>query len=201
MTPELIEEKRQRLIAALEKLNEFFTTEPSGDPLAHERATANHVTTTFGISRPLSDRYVAQASLLRKVLAEGKEPVVSGGIMFSEDIVRRVSDLDDKFGAAFMVLPHHVEQILKGGKHMSRRFRKWGDEGDVFRVKGKAFRFVKVVRMKVGDITEDDIRKEGYGTREEFEQMWVKSHPKSVAAGKIVKPDDLCWSHEYEGID
>ena len=44
-----------------------------------------------------------------------------------------------------------LEQILKGGKHMSRRFRKWGDEGDVFRVRGKPFRFVRVTRMKVGE--------------------------------------------------
>jgi len=93
-----------------------------------------------------------------------------------------------------------VEQILKGGKHMSRRFRKWGDEGDVFRVKGKAFKFVKVQRLRVGDITDEDIRKEGYATREEFDQMWTKSHPKSVAAGKSLSPDDLCWCHEYEAV-
>ena len=34
--------------------------------------------------------------------------------------------------------------------------------------------------------------------REDFEQRWVKSHPKSVKAGKTLNPDDLCWHHEYE---
>jgi hypothetical protein len=93
-----------------------------------------------------------------------------------------------------------VEQILKGGKHMSRRFRKWGEEGDTFNVKGKTFRFVKVAQMRVGDITDEDIRKEGYATREEFDLMWIKSHPKSVAAGKKLHPDDICWCHEYEAV-
>ena len=194
MSPELQQEKLQRLKAGLEKLIELEKAEPAGDPAARERAAATFLTTTFGISRPLSDRYIAQVARLRLAVGGG------GGVEFNDEALQRVSDLDDKFGAAFMVLAEHVEQILKGGKHMSRRFRKWGDEGDIFRVRGKAFRFFKVVRMRVGDITDEDIRKEGYKTREDFDQMWHKSHPKSVAAGKTLSPDALCWSHEYEPV-
>lgn len=180
-------EKLKRLNEALSKLNELNAKEPAGDPVAHERAAANWLTAEFGISRPLSDRYVAEAKAVR-----------AAGAQFNADSVNRVTNLDDKFGAAFMVLPHHIDQILKGGKHMSRRFRKWGDEGDIFRVRGKPFRFTRVERMRVGDITDEDIAKEGYSSREEFEQMWVKSHPKSVAAGKVLDPDGWCWSHQYE---
>jgi len=200
MVAELLAEKLARFKLAYAKLVELNAAEPAGDPLARERAAANHVTSTLGISRPLSDRYVAQASLVRKSVLSGEIKESDLESVFSGEPLKRVLDLDDKFGASFMVLPHHVDQILKGGKHMSRRFRKWGDEGDIFRVKGKAFRFVKVSRMRVGDITDDDIRKEGYTTREEFEGMWVKSHPKSVAAGKKLSPDDLCWCHEYEPV-
>jgi N4-acetylcytidine amidohydrolase len=192
---ELKQEKRERLMIALRKLIELHQAEPAGDALAHERAAANHLTTTAGISRPLSDRYVAVANAARTA---GARADTSAEATFPDDVLPRITTLDDKFGAAFMVLPHHVEQILKGGKHMSRRFRKWGDEGDTFHVKGKAFRFTKVTRLRVGDITDEDIRKEGYATREEFDGMWVKSHPKSVAAGKKLNPDDLCWCHEYE---
>lgn len=191
MSPDLKSEKTQRLAAALLKLEALKRDEPAGDPLAQERASANYLTTEFGISRPLSDRYVAEAARVAKA-AENS---------FGDESLKRISDLDDKFGAAFMVLPHHVEQILKGGKHMSRRFRKWGDPGDVFRVKGKAFRFFRVERMKVSDITDEDIRKEGYQTREEFDQMWIKSHPKTVAAGKTLDMDGLCWSHQYEPVE
>ncbi|MEI6232991.1 MAG: hypothetical protein WCT04_08060 [Planctomycetota bacterium] len=191
MSPDLQLEKTKRLAAARMKLIELNAAEPTGDALAQERASANFLTTEFGISRPLSDRYVAEASRVMK----------AGATTFGDESVKRVSDLDDKFGAAFMVLPHHVDQILKGGKHMSRRFRRWGDPGDVFRVKGKAFRFARIERMKVSDITDDDIRKEGYQTREEFDQMWVKSHPKTVAAGKTLDQDGLCWSHQYEPVE
>lgn len=190
MTPEVKQEKQARLNAALTKLNELYQAEPNADPGAHLKAAAMHLTTTFGIARPLSDRYVAQAAEVRSK----PDPI------FEEANFQRITDLDDRHGAALMVVAHHMEQILKGGKHMSRRFRKWGDEGDTFRVKGKAFRFTKVVQMRVGDITDDDIHKEGYTNREEFEQMWVKSHPKAVAAGKALEPDGLCWSHEYEPV-
>jgi len=198
MVAELLAEKLERLKLAYAKLNELHAAEPAGDPQAQERAAANHLTTTLGISRPLSDRYVAQAALVRKSVLAGEVKESDIDTVFSGEPMNRVRDLDDKFGASFMVLPHHVEQILKGGKHMSRRFRKWGDEGDVFHVKGKAFRFFKVTRIKVGDITDEDIRKEGYTTREEFEGMWVKSHPKAVDAGKKLNMEDLCWCHEYE---
>ena len=183
--------KLKRLAAAKFKLEELRAKEPQGDALAHERASANWITLEFGISRPLSDRYVAE------VKRAGGEGLLEFGL----ESVKRVTQLDDKFGAAFMVLPHHVDQILKGGKHMSRRFRRWGDEGDVFHVRGKAFRFTHVERMRVCDITDDDIRKEGYASREEFDQMWIKSHPKTVAAGKTLDQDGWCWSHQYEAAE
>ena len=194
MTSELKKEKIERLATALQKLNELRQAEPAGDPMAQQRTAANHLTVTFGISRPLSDRYVAQAA---KVFGAS---VPAQDATFGDEALNSISNLDDHFGNAFMVLPEHVAQILKGGKHMSRRFRKWGDEGDVFHVKGKPFRFFKVSRMKVSDITDEDIRKEGYTSREEFEQMWVKTHPKAVKSGKALDPDGLCWSHEYEAV-
>lgn len=191
MSPDLQIEKTKRLAAALLKLEALKQADPAGDPIAQERTAANYLTTEFGISRPLSDRYVAEASRAMK----------AGESAFGADALNRISNLDDKFGAAFMVLPHHIAQILQGGKHMSRRFRKWGDPGDVFHVRGKAFRFACVERMKVSDITDEDIRKEGYQTREEFDQMWIKSHPKTVAAGKTLDMDGLCWSHQYEPVE
>jgi len=187
-----LELKRQRLELACAKLRELRQAEPQGDPVAHDRAAANHLTTTNGISRPLADRYVAVA---KEILA-GATAVDQA--CAAPELLTRLSAFDDRFGASFMVLPHHVEQILKGGKHMSRRFRRWGDPGDTFAVKGKRFRFNRVEQIRVGDITDEDIRKEGYTSREEFEQMWVKSHPKTVAAGKTLDPTGMCWCHEYE---
>ena len=133
MSPELQIEKTKRLAAALLKLEELRRADPAGDAMAQQRASANYLTTEFGISRPLSDRYVAEAA---KVMGAGQSA-------FGEDVLKRLANLDDKFGVSFMVLPHHVAQILQGGKHMSRRFRRWGDPGDIFKVRGKSFRFAR----------------------------------------------------------
>jgi hypothetical protein len=195
MNPDVRKEKLKRFVTAAQKLAELRKAEPAGDFLAHQRATANFLTTTFGISRPLSDRYVAEAVLILDKLND--TPVES---LFGDAAFAKVTDLDDKFGLQLMVDPKHVECILDGAKHMSRRFRRWGDEGDTFKVKGQTFRFIRINQLRVGDITDDDIRKEGYSTREEFEQMWYKNHPKSVAAGKKLNPDEWCWCHEYEPV-
>ena len=141
MVAELLSEKLERFKMAYSKLNELHAAEPAGDPLAQERAAATHVTSTLGISRPLSDRYVAQAALVRKAVLAGEVKESDLDAVFSGEPMNRVRNLDDKFGASFMVLPHHVDQILKGGKHMSRRFRKWGDEGDVFHICDYELRF------------------------------------------------------------
>src|SRR5437868_5446271 len=110
MTAELMAEKRARLVAGLAKLKELRAAEPAGDPLAQERAAATHMTTTIGISRPLSDRYIALAA---KVIAAGTDGAPEA--LFPDDAIASVSRLDDKFGAAFMVLAEHVDHILKGG--------------------------------------------------------------------------------------
>ena len=200
MSPELKQEKLDRLKLGYKRLTELTTAEPSGDPLAQMRAAATFLTESVGIARPLSDRYLAEVQAVRSAIVAGTARESDLDMLFSDGAIARVSSLDDKYGLTFMVLPEHVEWILKGGKQMSRRFRKWGDEGDIFRVKGKEFRFTRVSRLRVGDITDDDILKEGYTNREDFEQRWVKSHPKSVKAGKTLNQDDMCWCHEYEAV-
>jgi hypothetical protein len=197
MTPELRQTKLERFVLGWDKLKEARQADPAGDKSAQEKAVATQITTANGIARPLADRYVAVIAPLLEA-----NPSLSGADaakLFTDEQIAKVCTLDDRYGGAFMVVAHHVDQILKGGKHMSRRFRRWGDVGDVFQVKGKGFRFNRVERMKVSDITLEDIQKEGYTNFEDFHAMWVKSHPKTVASGKKApEPDELCWCHEYE---
>jgi len=196
MTPELRQMKLERFLLAWEKLQGLRKAEPAGDQGLQERTAAGQLTEAVGICRPLSDRYIAQISPIMKEHPDYTKEQLTP--LLTDELIAKVNSLDDKFGATFMVIPHHVEQVLKGGKHMSRRFRRWGDPGDVFHVKGKPFKFSRIERLRVGDITEDDIRKEGYTNKDEFEQMWYKTHPKSVKAGVKLDPEQLCWCHEYE---
>ena len=178
--------KTERLKAALAKLAELKAAEPAGDPEQHVKTATMMLVEKFETPHPLAKRYLAELKASNNEITDA--------------IIEKLTNFDDHLGASFMVLHQNTEQLLKGNKQMSRRFRRWGDPGDTFTVKGKKFRFVRVERVKVGDITEEDIRKEGYATKEDFEQMWYKSHPKSVAAGKRLDPEQNCWCHEYEEV-
>ena len=182
-----IEEKLRRLQTAAAKLAELRAANPAENAVARTRGVVQHLVATFGMCRRLAEDYVQSAE--------------RGGAAASAETLRILSDHDDAFGAAFMVLPQHVEMLLAGRKRMSRRAKRWGDAGDVFRVNGKRFRFVRVERVKVSPVTDDDICKEGYASRGEFEQMWMQSHPRTVAAGKKLNYAGWCWRHEYEPVD
>jgi len=183
MSTEMNKLKVERVQAGWNKLVELCQTQPALAREEHLKAATMLLVTQYELPHPLAKKYMA-------LIDEAKGQV-------SETLLKQITEHDDMHGSRFMVLPNNVDQILKGNKQMSRRFRRWLDPGDTFTVKGKRFRAVRVEKIKVGDITEDDIRKEGYANKEEFEQMWYKSHPKSVAAGKTLDPNQNCWCHEY----
>jgi len=178
--------KSERLQAGWNRLQELCQAQPALAREEHLKAATMFLVTQYELPHPLAKKYMALIDA-----AQGQR---------SETLMLQITEHDDMHGARFMVLPNNVDQILKGNKQMSRRFRRWLDPGDTFSVKGKRFRTVRVEKIKVGDITEDDIRKEGYANKEEFEQMWYKSHPKSVAAGKTLDPQQNCWCHEYAEV-
>lgn len=186
MSEEFRKLKIERLSSAKAKLDELAKARPDAPREEHLKAATMHLVTAFELPHPLAKKYVALLEANRGESADA--------------LIKTLTDHDDKHGAGFMVLSNNVEQLLKGNKQMSRRFRRWLDPGDTFSLKGKRFRAVRVVKIKVGEITEDDIRKEGYATKADFEAMWYKSHPKSVAAGKTLDPDQNCWCHEYEEL-
>lgn len=184
MPDEMKRLKAERLQACWDKLQQLCKEQPAVAREEHAKAAVMVLVTQYEIPHPLAKKYLA-------LMEE------SGG-QVSDAAVSKLTDHDDMHGSRFMVLPNNVEQIMKGNKQMSRRFRRWLDPGDTFSVHGKRFKAVRVEKIKVGQITEEDIKKEGYASKADFEAMWYKSHPKSVAAGKTLDPEQNCWCHEYE---
>jgi len=176
--------KAERLAAAKAKLAELCAAQPTVAREEHLKAATMFLVTAFELPHPLAKKYTT-------MLEERKGEI-------TPELLAKLTDHDDKHGASFMVLQGNVQQLLKGNKLMSRRFRRWVDVGDTFSVQGKRFKVVRVDKIKVGDITEEDIKKEGYANKADFEQMWYKAHPKTVAAGKTLDPEQNCWCHEYE---
>lgn len=186
MSEEMKKLKAERLNACWSKLQELCQAQPDVSREEHAKAAVMLLVTQYEIPHPLAKKYLA-------LMEE------TGGKV-TNSTLQALTDHDDMHGSRFMVLPNNVEQIMAGNKQMSRRFRRWVDPGDTFSVKGLRFKVVRVEKIKVGNITEDDVKKEGYANKADFESMWYKSHPKSVAAGKTLDPNQNCWCHEYEQV-
>jgi hypothetical protein len=96
-----------------------------------------------------------------------------------------------------------IEKILEGKKTMTSRSRKLYNVGDITnlmankdysKITGKYIKIVKVYPKKLGDFTEEDARKEGFNSLEEFKKYW-KEHEKKLG---IWNDDRIVWIHEFE---
>jgi len=78
----------------------------------------------------------------------------------------------------------HVELILQGRKTQTRRIHshEW-KLGRVYGVRDKLFgkpvariMVIRKFRQRLGDISLEDVRKEGYSSLEEFQRAWEEVH-------------------------
>ena len=96
----------------------------------------------------------------------------------------------------------HVKLILEGRKTATRRLTGRYKLGQVYAVQGWLYdrargyiSIVKKYRQKLGDMSEEDIRKEGCSSREEFIREWEESYgPGSY------QPDLEVWVYEFKNI-
>ena len=79
--------------------------------------------------------------------------------------------------------PEHVQPILEGRKTQTRRLgkKRW-NVGQIHQCKTRLFNnetFARVLirsvrRERLGDIGPEDVAREGYGTRKEYENAWER---------------------------
>jgi hypothetical protein len=78
----------------------------------------------------------------------------------------------------------HVELILQGRKTQTRRVHshEW-KLGRVYGVRDRLFGkpvahilIIRKFRQRLGDISAEDVRKEGYGSMQEFQRVWEEVH-------------------------
>lgn len=94
---------------------------------------------------------------------------------------------------------YHIEKILRGEKTMTRRLhtrpyrvghtyriqRDWYHWTDIY------IRITRRFRQRLGNISPEDIRKEGYRTLAEFKGAWIEINDEW-------DPDQLVWVYEFE---
>jgi len=93
----------------------------------------------------------------------------------------------------------HIAMILRGEKTMTRRLHKrpyrvghtyriqrgWYDWTDIYILITRRF------RQRLGDISPQDIRKEGYQTLKEFKEAWIEING-------FWNPNILVWAYEFK---
>ena len=95
----------------------------------------------------------------------------------------------------------HVELILQGRKTQTRRIHshEW-KLGRVYGVRDKLFgkpvariMVIRKFRQRLGDISLEDVKKEGYSSLEEFQRAWEEVHGQGGW-----KPDLIVTVYEFK---
>lgn len=91
------------------------------------------------------------------------------------------------FGADFK------DAMLNGIKTMTSRNKKYGGKGDTFEIFGETFTLLEVFQQSLESIKNNNYKEEGFEKPKEFEDIWVKLHPRK---GWI--PEQMVYVHRFQ---
>ena len=92
--------------------------------------------------------------------------------------------------------PELVEAALAGRKTEQRRDGLYAYPGERFTLKGVVFEVVEIRRERLGEMTDEDARREGYENLEAYKQAILSIHP-----GMRWNPDGYVWVHVFRRVD
>ncbi|ULT56981.1 ASCH domain-containing protein [Neobacillus drentensis] len=88
-----------------------------------------------------------------------------------------------------------IEKVLAGEKTATRRNGRYADPGEIMTLEGRQFVVDKVYSQSLGELTDDDARREGFSTVEEYKQSILSYHP-----GMPWLPQMRVWVHEFSPV-
>jgi hypothetical protein len=89
--------------------------------------------------------------------------------------------------------PKLVEAALAGTKTQQRRNGIYGYPGEEFELEGTKFVITDLNHVRLGDMTEEDARAEGFPNIAFYRDVIIKMH-----AGMEWDEDHLVWLHEFK---
>jgi N4-acetylcytidine amidohydrolase len=95
-----------------------------------------------------------------------------------------------------VTLEEDVKKVLAGEKTATRRNGRYADPGEIMILEGKQFVVEKVYSQSLGELTDEDARREGYATVEEYKQSILSYHP-----GMPWLPQMRVWVHEFRPVE
>jgi hypothetical protein len=88
--------------------------------------------------------------------------------------------------------PKLVAATKAGIKTQQRRDGIYGFPGETFDLEGETFVVTDLSRQRIGDMTDEHARAEGYPNLEVYKQIILSMH-----AGMTWNPDSLVWVHSF----
>lgn len=88
-----------------------------------------------------------------------------------------------------------VKKVLEGEKTATRRNGRYADPGEIMTLEGRKFVVENVYSQSLGELTDDDARREGFETVEEYKQSILSYHP-----GMPWLPQMRVWVHEFRPV-
>ena len=94
-----------------------------------------------------------------------------------------------------ITLEADIKKVLAGEKTATRRNGRYADPGEIMTLEGNQFVVERVYSQSLGELTDDDARREGYPTVEEYKQSILSYHP-----GMPWLPQMRVWAHEFRPV-
>lgn len=88
-----------------------------------------------------------------------------------------------------------VKKVISGEKTATRRNRRYADIGEVMILEGHKFIVENVYSQKLGEVTDEDAKQEGYNNLKEYQDAILSLHP-----GMKWVPVMKVWVHEFKEL-
>lgn len=94
-----------------------------------------------------------------------------------------------------VTVEHDVKKVLNGEKTATRRNGVYAYPGEIMVLEGKEFKVEALYSQKLGEMTDDHAKQEGYETLEAYKQAILALHPKMPWVPKM-----SVWVHEFSPV-
>ncbi|WP_010677900.1 ASCH domain-containing protein [Bacillus timonensis] len=89
-----------------------------------------------------------------------------------------------------------IKKVLEGKKTATRRNGRYADVGEIMTLEGQQFKIDRVYEQSLGELTDEDAKREGFNTVDEYKESILSYHP-----GMPWLPQMKVWVHEFSKVD
>jgi N4-acetylcytidine amidohydrolase len=89
-----------------------------------------------------------------------------------------------------------VKKVLEGKKTATRRNGRYADVGEIMTLEGQQFKIDRVYEQSLGELTDEDAKREGFETVDEYKESILSYHP-----GMPWLPHMKVWVHEFSKVN